>query len=139
MWLLYRIEKEEHTSEMILIKYLRRERAGAGLARAAVGTAVAQKEERPRDATADQHPSKNGWVVVWGQAVVPCCCATVRMKCGGTTRRPPERRRRKVRLVAAYDLEVQLAPVDFLRCQKNPTVRAELRRLVGAEWSRVVA
>ena len=104
---------------MILIKYLRRERAGAGLARAAVGTAVAQKEERPRDATADQHPSKNGWVVVWGQAVVPCCCATVRMKCGGTTRRPPERRRRKVRLVAAYDLELQLAPVDFLRGEKR--------------------
>ena len=43
---------------MILIKYLRRERAGAGLARAAVGTAVAQKEERPRDAAADPQPSK---------------------------------------------------------------------------------
>ena len=43
---------------MILIKYLRRERAGARLARAAVGTAVAQKEERPRDAAADEKPSK---------------------------------------------------------------------------------
>ena len=118
MWLLYRIEKEEHTSEMILIKYLRRERAGAGLARAAVGTAVAQKEERPRDAAADRPLSKNGWVVVWGQVVLFCCCAPVRMKCGGTTRRPPERRRRKVRLVAAYDLEVQLAALDFLRCEK---------------------
>ena len=103
---------------MILIKYLRRERAGAGLARAAVGTAVAQKEERPCDAAANPDPSKNGGYVVWGETTVPCCCATVRMKCGGTTRRPPERRRRKVRLVAAYDLEVQLAAVDFLRCQK---------------------
>ena len=43
---------------MILIKYLRRERAGAGLARAAVGTVVAQKEEQPHDAAADKHPSK---------------------------------------------------------------------------------
>ena len=43
---------------MILIKYLRRERAGAGLARAAVGTAVAQNEERPHDAAADGQPSK---------------------------------------------------------------------------------
>ena len=41
---------------MIRIKYLRRERAGAGLARAAVGTAVAQKEEPACDAAADPDP-----------------------------------------------------------------------------------
>ena len=50
---------------MILIKYLRRERAGAGLARAAVGTAVAQKEERPRDATRPTRTTIFDRVVEW--------------------------------------------------------------------------
>ena len=68
---------------------------------AATMVACASNRLRWLRAAADRPPSKNGWVVVWGQAVLSCCCTAVRMKCGGTTRRPPERRRRKVRLVAS--------------------------------------
>ena len=86
---------------MILIKYLRRERAGAGLARAAVGTAVAQKEERACDAAAQRHAVFCEMVVKWCDVEVVMCCTAVRMSEGGNGRRPPERRRRKVRLVAS--------------------------------------
>ena len=75
---------------MILIKYLRRERASAGLARAAVGTAVAQKEERPRDAAAQCHAVFCEMVVKWCDVEVVMCCTAVRMSVGGNGRRPPE-------------------------------------------------